>query len=213
MVFVPVFAQESTNSTDKILELKNQVDELITKTDNLQNLNIGLENQVKELKDKVSDFEERGLKSGINETALGLAISSNDKGITQGDVLNVSATIVGFFGFGSFIAIRFQSDRRIVLAKLMKFVYYVIGFIIIMHLFVIGSIIEGKFNIEHLYFYVIAITISGIFVIILSMRDIITEENKRKNVEEKSEIDANAIGKLIDDKITKRTGTINGENM
>jgi hypothetical protein len=92
-------------------------------------------------------------------------LSNNQSNVIKGDILIGSATIVGFFGFGSFVAMRLRGSSIGRQGRLMQLVYVSNLGVIISHLFVIYSIVI--FNELNSIFYtaVIINTVIGVAVI------------------------------------------------
>ncbi len=97
----------------------------------------------------------------------------------QGDVLIGSATIVGFFGIGSYISIRFREDTKTISLILLGSVITTNGIIIFLHLYVMLLIVRGLFDVE-MYNNIITFTMTGVFFNVYCIIRINYYENRRK---------------------------------
>lgn len=142
-----------------------------------------------------------------------IVVNSDSETWTSSDLLSVSSTIVGFFGFGSFIIIRFQSRNRSTLAKYMKFIFYIVGIVILTHLFMIFTIVNSDSVNKEMYLAGMVLTMIAVAVIMTVMADIIMEENKGKIAQDRIKNAPEEVRNLIDARIEEKTGIIDGKNL
>ena len=120
--------------------------------------------------------------------------NKEEKPWNQGDVLISSATIVGFFSIGSFIAIRFRQDPKYKSFSLLASLIVMNAIIISFHLSFMLSIVYDKFNPE-IYFRVVVFTIGAVFYNASAIIRINYYENRRRRGATK----ASEFKKLVED--------------
>lgn len=182
MISTPVFAQEY-NSTEKINGLENQLEQLTVELKNTQNHNMDLETHIGELEDKIVNLEEHGIKFGIDEEKLGIVITDhfpkNEKDWTNGDALIASSTIIAFFTLGSFLVIKFESDKRPHQLKILRVVFKLILVIQLIHISAMILIMTGDFT-GIIYAVMLAITGYLLLLILIGVTKIIELENREQ---------------------------------
>ncbi|MHB8601943.1 MAG: hypothetical protein ACYC6W_09305 [Nitrosotalea sp.] len=95
----------------------------------------------------------------------------------QGDIIITSGTIFAFFGFGSFLVLRFDSTKWEEQLKWMVVLLIFIGAVQTLHLSVIISIMLGGFK-NYIYIIILGTTIGFLFVILFAVYKIAYYENK-----------------------------------
>lgn len=138
-----------------------------------------LDTHIRELENKITLLEDHGIKFGIDENKLGKAIADNqnpETRWTEGDLIISSTTIFAFFGFGSFLAIRFRQKFQQEQVKLAKKALLNILSIQVLHLYVIMIILIGIFNYIH-YLVIIIGTAYFLIRLVKNVMNIIRFEN------------------------------------
>lgn len=120
----------------------------------------------------------------VNATDLVKTLQENNPQQTDEGILISSATIIGFFGFSSFLTVRLEGDKFVHQARSFIRIYMFITAMIIMHLGVILNIlILPPFN-PMFYFITIGVTIATIIVIAFALTDMIIyqvgEEHRKR---------------------------------
>ncbi len=122
----------------------------------------------------------------LNATELVEALEEKNSNHSDDGILISSSTIIGFFGFGSFLTVRLSGDKFETHGQLIILIYIFIAAMITLHLFVlINVIVWHPFNVV---FYVIAIAVTITTIIIIAsalikiVYDNIEEERKRRFV-------------------------------
>lgn len=109
---------------------------------------------------------------------------------SQGDVLIASSTIIAFFGFGSFLVIRFENRRPKdlkLMIKQMNGILLSVFLVQVLHIIILISVIIGLFS-PVLYFAVLMYTVSLLYIIFVSVRTILRTENEIEEQLEKTNI-------------------------
>jgi uncharacterized membrane protein YqjE len=99
---------------------------------------------------------------------------------TQGDVIIASSTITAFFGFGSFLVIRFENRRKDAIKSMMKQMNAILISVFLvqfLHIIVIISVMMNFFN-QPFYSTVLIYTIGLLFIIFVAIRKVLEKENE-----------------------------------
>ncbi len=108
--------------------------------------------------------------------------------IIKGDILISSSTIIGLFGFGSFVAMRFRGSNIGRQGRLMELVYLSSFTIIVLNLLIIYSIVILDKIDPNWYAFVIVVSIFAVAVVAGSMIEI-TDLQVREAVEKARTVD------------------------
>ena len=98
---------------------------------------------------------------------------------SKSDLISMSATIIGFFGLGSFVSIKLI-PKNINHGKAVMLLLITIGVIIIMHLFGVFYIISG-YNIIEIYRLLILLTVIAIIAVVGLTMKIILEQSPKSD--------------------------------
>lgn len=145
----------------------------------------------------------------------------------QGDIIIASSTIVAFFGFGSFLIIRFKSVKKDNLSYYLDIIMICTWTIQALHISVIGRIILNLFD-TNTYDLILLTTIGLLGVMAWYIRRIIRAENNldtirkegnetMKNfmgyISEKYKIDTGELQKTLDEFESKSSNNNNQEKI
>lgn len=206
MVPLTVYAQKPPEIESQNFTIKTEVQESPETTKLLQELGKRQQVQDERFNQFIDEFNKKEL-----------IIPSLEPQWNQGDVLVASATIFAFFGFGSFIVIRFESKSKPILVGITKDVLFSVGGIQFLHLFMIGVIILGVFE-PIMYIVVLAGTVFLLISILKLIYRIILIENRdieqsRKGIDFTDEI-VRELGRQSNshDELTKEIDDLSREN-
>ena len=100
---------------------------------------------------------------------------------TYGDIIITSGTIFAFFGFGSFLVLKFESTKWEKQLDWMAILLIFIGAVQMLHLSVIISIMVGWFH-DYIYAIILGATIGFLGIILFAVYKIAYYENKYSSV-------------------------------
>jgi len=99
---------------------------------------------------------------------------------TNGDIIITSGTIFAFFGFGSFLVLKFESTKWEKQLDWMVVLLIFIGAVQALHLSVIISIMIGWFH-DYIYAIILGATVGFLAIILFAVYKIAYYENKYSN--------------------------------
>jgi|CXWL01.1.fsa_nt_gi septal ring factor EnvC (AmiA/AmiB activator) len=217
LVFLPsiVYAQaanQTTSITEEIIGLNTSLN------NNLDQIS-SLENQINELKTRLNEVEKQ---KQLDEKFNQLITEFNKKqfidgGWTQGEVLIGSATIFAFFGFSSFLVIRFESRRKDELVRSTLIILLCIWAIQILQLLVIVLIMREEFSAD-IYTKIIIVTGGLLSIVLYNVSLIVKLENRdRDRTQIRTEVVSDVLQQLIQknnqsDQLNNRLGDLDREN-
>lgn len=173
-----VYAQESENrhpTTEDINGLNNRLNFATNEIDRLEKQILEFEMRLneaekqKELDEKFNQLITILTKEQVNSTTW-----------DNGDILISSATIFAFFGFGSFLVIRFRSKFRKTLVRLTNDILIAVWGVQIFQLFIIGSIVSNR--LEPLTYILLLIATAVLLTsILIQIKRIVAYENREES--------------------------------
>lgn len=119
----------------------------------------------------------------INATQFAEVLQEKEPKHSKDGIMISSATIVGFFGFGSFLSVRLSGNSVMYVRKMMTYIYLCSSAIIILHLFVILNVVLTSLH-ELFYIITIGATMVAVGIIVTAIIEMIglqVEEEKNRN--------------------------------
>lgn len=104
----------------------------------------------------------------LNATEVVKALQENNSNHIDEGIMISSATIIGFYGFGSFLMIRLEGNNVREQGQLLSLIYFCVTLIIILHLFVLLSVVLAP-PINQIFYGVIIGTTVALTITIFSL--------------------------------------------